>query len=303
MRTPLPLAALFAVASAAALAQTQPPLRDHRIYRSGIELTSIAATVTDRDGHLITDLPREAFEVFEDGERQVVTQFAHDRVPVGLGVLLDISDSMFGKRIQDARAAVDRFLFQLLDPADEFFLMAFNHHPRPLTGWTRAEDDVRRALAALRPTGGTAIYDAIIDALPIIDRRSRQRAALLVISDGADTASTTTLRELRSALLRSDAFVYAIAIDSADPRAINARINDQALREITGETGGRTEVVRTSAELSQACERIADELNSQYILGYTSSKAADGKYHSIRVKIAGADHRVRARNGYVATPD
>jgi Ca-activated chloride channel family protein len=303
VRTPLPLAALFAVASAATLAQTQPPLRDHRIYRSGIELTSIAATVTDRDGHLITDLPRDAFEVFEDGERQVVTQFAHDRVPVGLGVLLDISDSMFGKRIQDARAAVERFLFQLLDPADEFFVMAFNHRPRPLTGWTRAEDDVRRALAALRPTGGTAIYDAILDALPIIDRRSRQRAALLVISDGADTASTTTLRELRSALLRSDAFVYAIAIDSADPRAINARINDQALREITGETGGRTEVVRTSAELSQACERIADELNSQYILGYTSSKAADGKYHSIRVKIAGADHRVRARNGYVATPD
>jgi Ca-activated chloride channel family protein len=303
VRTPLPLAALFAVASAATLAQTQPPLRDHRIYRSGIELTSIAATVTDRDGHLITDLPRDAFEVFEDGERQVVTQFAHDRVPVGLGVLLDISDSMFGKRIQDARAAVERFLFQLLDPADEFFVMAFNHRPRPLTGWTRAEDDVRRALAALRPTGGTAIYDAILDALPIIDRRSRQRAALLVISDGADTASTTTLRELRSALLRSDAFVYAIAIDSADPRAINARINDQALREITGETGGRTEVVRTSAELSEACERIADELNSQYILGYTSAKGADGKYHSIRVKIAGADHRVRARNGYVATPD
>jgi Ca-activated chloride channel family protein len=303
VRTPLPLAALVAVASAAMLAQTQPPLRDHRVYRSGIELTSIAATVTDRDGHLITDLPRDAFEVFEDGERQVVTQFAHERVPIGLGVLLDISDSMFGKRIQDARAAVDRFLFELLDPADEFFLMAFNHRPRALTGWTRAEDDVRRALDALRPTGGTAIYDTIIDALPIIDRRSRQRAALLVISDGADTASSATLREVRSALLRSDAFVYAIAIDSSDPQAINARINAQALREITGETGGRTEVVRTSAELYAACGRIADELNSQYILGYTSTKGADGKYHSIRVKIIGADHRVRARNGYVATPD
>jgi Ca-activated chloride channel family protein len=299
----VPLAALVALASAVLFAQTQPPLRDHRLYRSGIELTSIAATVTDREGHLITDLPREAFEVFEDGERQVVTQFVHDRVAVGLGVLLDISDSMFGKRIRDARTAVDRFLFQLLDPADEFFLMAFNHRPRPLTGWTRAQDDVRRALDGLRPTGGTAIYDAIVEALPIVDRRTRQRAALLIISDGADTASTATLREVRSALLRSDAFVYAIAIDSADPQAINTRVNAQALREITSETGGRTEIVHTSAELVDACARIADELNSQYILGYTSSNGADGKYHSIRVKIAGADHRVRTRNGYVATPD
>lgn len=300
---PLPLAPLLAVASAAVLAQTQPPLRDHRLYRSGIELTSITATVTDRDGRLMADLPREAFDVYEDGERQVVTQFAHERVPVGVGVLLDISDSMHGKRIQDARAAVDRFLFQLLDPADEFFLLAFNHRPRPLTGWTRAQDEVRRALDALRPTGGTAIYDSIFAALPIIDRRSRQRAALLIISDGADTASSATMREVRSALVRSDAFVYAIAIDSADPQAINARVNAQALREITGETGGRTEVVRTSAEIYDACGRIADELNSQYILGYTSPKGADGTYHSIRVRIIGADYRVRARNGYVATPN
>jgi Ca-activated chloride channel family protein len=303
MRRTLPLAAMLALASAAAVAQTQPPLRDHRTFRSGIELTSIAATVTDRDGRLITDLPREAFEVFEDGERQVVTQFIHDRVSVGLGVLLDISDSMFGKRIRDARTAVDRFLFQLLDPADEFFLMAFNHRPRPLTGWTRAQDDVRRALDGLRPTGGTAIYDAIFEALPIVDRRTRQRAALLVISDGADTASSATLRELRSALLRSDTFVYAIAIDSADPRAINTRINAEALREITAETGGRTEIVRTSEEMIDACQRIADELNSQYILGYTSSKAGDGKYHSIRVRIAGTEHRVRALIGDVATPN
>src|SRR5437868_15033332 len=98
---PLPLAALLAVAASGLLAQAQPPLRDNRLYRSGIELTSIAATVTDRDGHLVADLTRDAFEVYEDGERQVITQFVHGRVPVGLGVLLDVSDSMFGRRIQD----------------------------------------------------------------------------------------------------------------------------------------------------------------------------------------------------------
>ena len=302
VRTPL-LVALAVAAAAVVPAHTQQGFRDRHVFRSGIELTSITATVIDREGRLVADLTRDAFEVYEDGELQKVTQFSYERVPIGLGVLLDISDSMFGKRIQDARGAVKRFLFELLDPADEFFLMAFNHRPRPVTGWTRVEAEVGRALDALKPTGGTAIYDAIFEALPILDRRTRQRAALLVISDGADTASTATLREVRSALLRSDTFVYAIAIDSSDPRAINAKINADALREITSETGGRTEIVRTSVELAEASERIAEELNSQYIVGYTSTHGADGKYHSIRVKIAGTDYRVRARNGYVAAPD
>jgi len=280
---------------------SQPPIADGKLFQSGIEITSITATVTDKEGRLIHDLPREAFEVYEDGVRQTITQFTRDRVPIGLGVLLDISDSMYGARIQDARAAVDRFLFDLLDPADEFFLLAFNHTPHPLTGWTRAQEDVRRALAGLRPTGGTAIYDAIGDALPLIAHRSRQRAALLVISDGADTASTATLRDVRSALLRSDAFVYAIAIDSPDRTPINTRVNPQTLREITNESGGRTEIVQRSAEIADATARIAEELNSQYLLGFTSPKGADGQYHSLRVRVPQAEYRVRARNGYVAS--
>ena len=280
---------------------TQPPITDNKLFQSGIEITSITATVTDKEGRLIHDLPREAFEIYEDGVRQTVTQFTRDRVPIGLGVLLDISDSMYGARIQDARTAVDRFLFDLLDPADEFFLLAFNHTPHPLTRWTRTQEDVRRALAALRPTGGTAIYDAIAESLSLVAHRSRQRAALLVISDGADTASTTTLRDVRSALLRSDAFVYAIAIDSPDRTPINTRVNPQALREITNESGGRTEVVQTSAEIADATARIAEELNSQYLLGFTSPKGADGQYHSLRVRVPHAEYRVRARNGYVAT--
>jgi Ca-activated chloride channel family protein len=288
------------VLAGALTADAQQPLRDNRPYRSGINLVSITATVTDREGHPAPDLTRDAFEIYEDGERQPITQFAHERVPVGLGVLLDISDSMYGKRIQDARAAVDRFLFELLDPADEFFLMAFNHKPRPLTGWTRTRDDIRRALDGLKPNGGTAIYDSIFEALPVLDRRTRERAALLIISDGADTASTSTLRELRSALLRSDVFVYAIAIDSPERRTINAGVNAEALRDITNQSGGRTEIIRSSEDLNDATARIAEELNTQYLLGYTSPKAADGNYHSIRVKVVGSDYRVRARNGYVA---
>ena len=289
-------------------AQSPSLLRADPPFRSGIEITSITATVTDAEGHLVTSLPREAFEVFEDGERQTVTQFTRERVPIGLGLLLDVSDSMFGKRIQDARAASDRFLFELLDPADEFFVLAFNHRPKTLTGWTRVQSEVQRALAGIQPSGGTALYDAIVAAMPIVERRSRERGALVVISDGADTASDVTIRDTRTAILRSDAFVYAIAIDSPERQAINTRVNIEALNEITSESGGRTEVVRSSADLDTATARIAEELNNQYVIGYTSSHTADGQYHSIRVRVAapsvpeGEQYRVRARRGYVATP-
>jgi Ca-activated chloride channel family protein len=298
---PLPLA--FAAALAGTLALTaatvpaQQPVRADRPFTSGVEIISITATVTDAEGHLVVGLPREAFEVFEDGERQVITQFTNERVPVGLGLLLDASDSMYGTRIKDARTAVDRFLFELLDPADEFFIFAFNHRPWPLTSWTRAHDEVQHALAATKPSGGTAIYDAVLESLPLMTKRTRQRAAILVISDGADTASNASLRDVRTALLRSDAFVYAIAIDSPDRQAINTRVNVDTLREITVETGGRTEVVRSSADLADATARIAEELNSQYVLGYSSSHPADGRFHSIRVRAAG--YRVGARHGYV----
>jgi VWFA-related protein len=261
---------------------------------------SVSATVTDRDGRLVTGLGGDRFEIYEDGVEQTLAVFTNERVPVGLGVLLDISDSMFGRRIADARNAVRRFLLQLLQPEDEFFVFAFNHRPRPLTGWTRAANEVDRALDSLRPSGGTAAYDAIVGALPLIETRSRERGALVVISDGADTASTATLRDVRAALLRSDAFVYAVAIDPPGAGAINTRVDTQALRQITAESGGNTELVQSSADLEAATARIAEELNSQYVLGYTPTHPPDGKYHSIRVRIAGSDLRVRARNGYVA---
>jgi Ca-activated chloride channel homolog len=295
----LTLAAAVAVLAAApaGLRAGQQPLRDDRPFKSGVELVSLTATVTDAEGHLVPGLPREAFEVFEDGERQSIAQFTNERVPLGLGLLLDISDSMFGKRIRDARAAVDRFLFDLLDPADEFFVLAFNHKPRPLTGWMRAREEVQRALAGVQPSGGTAIFDAILESLPLIATRNRQRAAILVISDGADTASNAQLRDVSAALLRSDAFVYAIAIDSPERQPINTRVNVDTLRQLTADSGGHTEVVHNSEELADASARIAQELNSQYVLGYSSTHAADNKFHSIRLRAAG--YKVVSRRGYV----
>jgi Ca-activated chloride channel homolog len=289
-----PSAAVLLVLAVSAAAAQKVPLR------SSIELTVVTATVRDADGKLVTGLPKEAFEVYEDGERRPIAQFTNERVPLGLGLLLDISDSMFGRRIKDAEAAVERFLLTLLDSKDAFFVMAFNHETRVLFGWKTDPAGVHDALAQLQPTGSTAIYDAVAAALPFIERRPRERAAIVLITDGADTASDTTLFDLRPALIRSDAFVYAIAIDTPEPQAIAKRVNAQTLTEITGQSGGRTEVVRTTADLETATAAIAEELNSQYVLGYSSSHPGDGQYHTIRVRTTNATYRVRARNGYVA---
>ncbi len=290
---------LTALAIATASATPRQIQRSDRVLRSGVDVVAVTATVLDAEGRLAQGLPREAFEVFEDGEPQTITQFTNERVPVGLGMLLDTSDSMFGQRMVDARAAVEQFLFELLHADDEFFVLAFNHYPHILTRWTSTPEDVRAALVAVKPSGGTAIYDAVVGALPMIGRRTRERAALVVISDGADTASDLTVGEVRTSLLRSDAFVYAIAIDSPSRQAINTRVNPAALGELTGQSGGRTEVVQDMDGLRAATARIAEELNSQYVMAYASPHATDGKYHSIRVRVTRPGYKVRARNGYV----
>ena len=283
--------------TAARAAAAQPP---GRRFETGIEVVTVTASVTDAEGRLVTDLAQDEFEVFEDGLPQTVTQFTRDRVPVGLVVLLDVSDSMVGLRLGDAREALDRFLFELLAREDEYALVIFNHQPTVVAPWTDDPARVTPALDALRGWGGTAIYDAVNASLPLLDRRRRQRGAAVVISDGADTASDIQLRDLRSRLLRTDAFIYAVGIDRDDPRAARTRINPYSLRQITDDTGGYTEIVKESSDLGPATARIADELNKQYTLGYTPSHPPDDKFHGIRVRVKRANHRVRARRGYVA---
>ena len=298
----LPLSAVGLLALSAAIGAQNTSgqiIRSDRVLRSGIDVVAVTVTVLDAEGRLVRDLPRDAFEVYEDGQPQTITQFTNERVPVGLGLLLDVSDSMFGQRIKDARVAVERFLFDLLDESDEFFVLAFNHYPHIISRWTSLPEDVRTPMSELKPFGGTAIYDAVLNALPMVARRNRERAALVVISDGADTASDATVSDVRTGLLRSDAFVYAIAIDSPKRQAINTRVNETALGEITGQSGGRTEVVRDMEGLQSATARIAEELNSQYVMAYATANAKDGRYHSIRVKVTRPGYKVRARNGYV----
>jgi Ca-activated chloride channel family protein len=269
-------------------------------FRIAVDTVQVSVTVTDTNGRLITGLTKDNFEIFEDGAPQSITVFTDERVPVSLGVLLDASDSMRGQRIADARAAVDRFVSTLLTEEDEVFIAAFNHAPRTVDPWTRPPAILAGKLNGLFPSGGTALYDALLASTSLFSRRTYARAALVVISDGVDTASDVTLRQANDALRRQEPLVYAIAIDFPGV-TLSTRVNPDALREITATSGGYTEVVRDSADLGPATERIANELNKQYTLGYVPSKPPDDSWRGIRVKVNLRDSLTRARRGYYAS--
>ncbi len=295
--------ARFVFAASAAFVMTAFAVAPHaQTFRGSVTTVEIPVTVTDNNNRLITGLTRDDFQVFEDGDEQPVTQFSDKRTPVSVGVLLDISDSMRGQPIVDARGALDRFMADLLDSGDEAFVGAFNHLPRILVQWTAPPARLAGRLADERPTGGTAIYDAIFASTSMFQRRQRTRAAMIVISDGADTASDHSLAQTRETLRRSDTFVYAVAIDSATEQRVSTRVSAEALREITGPSGGYTEVVRSSEDLGPATQRIAEELNSQYTLGFATTRPQDGSWRTIRVRVKNRDYIARARRGYFATP-
>lgn len=270
-------------------------------FRSRIDIVQVTVTVTDSEGRLVTGLTKDDFQIFEDGNAQEITQFTDARVPVSLGVLLDASDSMRGQPIVDARGALDRFVGELLLGEDEALVATFNHRPRLAATWTMPPSKTKDSLASLKPSGGTAIYDALASTSKLFEQRNHVRAAMVVISDGADTASDHSLVQALEDIRRSDALVYAIAIDSVDARE-STRVNPEALREITSLTGGYTEIVRSASDLGPATARIADELNKQYTLGYASSRAPDGTWRSIRVRVTNGKFFARARRGYYALP-
>ena len=270
-------------------------------FRSRIDVVQVTVSVTDASGRLITGLTQGDFQVFEDGVEQTITQFTDKRVPVSLGMLLDASDSMRGQAVIDARDAFDRFVGDLLLSEDEVFVATFNHMPRLLTKWTMPPMSLRGRLNELKPSGGTAIYDALADTSRLFEQRVNLRAAMIVVSDGADTASDRSLLQTIEVIRRNDAFVYAIAIDAPDGRE-STRVNPEALRDITSLTGGYTEVVKSAGDLGPATERIADELNKQYTIGYSSSKPPDGSWRPLRVRVRTGGYFVRARRGYFAPP-
>ena len=315
------------------LAQERPPADQGFTFKSSVELVSVNATVTDSNGHFVSGLRAEDFTILEDGERQRITQFESERVPVSLGIVLDTSGSMAGEKMDAARAALSRFVYDLLKPGDEMFLYRFDSWPVLVEGWTEDRARLMRGLGSVRPAGGTALYDAVAEAVPLAGEGSRRKKALVVISDGNDTNSTIRVDELQPLIRESEVLVYAVGLDDASsfgvtqrtqrielpggislpwpsgpsqrpgprPRAgAEAGVNERALRMITDDSGGRTEIIAGARNLDQATAGIANELSQQYFLGYVSTRPKDGRWHTIKVQLKNGNHQVRARRGFVA---
>ena len=298
----------------------------------------MTATVTDDNGRFVSGLRKEDFTVFEDDVRQDVTYFSNDRVPVSLGILLDASGSMTRDKMSAARSAIDRFIYDLLGKDDELFFLEFANRPNLIQEWTTDRRAISRAVVRVTPAGGTAMYDAIARALPPASVGCHPKKALLVISDGNDTNSRLSVGELRSLIRESEVLVYALGVDGTavtvrsgprirlpipipfpfpgrgPPRRLppivggggsrigaTERVNADALRQITDDTGGRTEIIRGFRDLNSATARIADELSKQYFLGYVSPGEKDGRWHATRVEVKDRRLTVRARRGYIAS--
>jgi Ca-activated chloride channel family protein len=344
--TRLRLAVLAATVAVAVTAVGAQPQDDGFKFKSGVELVNVTATVSDDNGHFVSGLTKDDFTVLEDGQPQEIAQFSNERVPVSLGILLDTSGSMTPEKMSSARSAIDRFIYDLLSKDDELFFMQFASVPDLLQGWTYDRRAISRAVGQVSAAGGTAMYDAIAQALPIAADGRNQKKALLVISDGNDTNSRTSVSQLRNMIRESEVMVYALGVDGSDVqtytpqprqpsgprfpipiprgrgrwpgfpiapqigfppigggwgRTGNEHVNENALRAITDDTGGRTEIVRGFGDLGGATQRLADELSQQYYIGYNNGGKKDGKWHAIKVDVRNRHYTVRARKGYVAS--
>jgi Ca-activated chloride channel family protein len=342
----LRLAVLAATVAAAVTAVGAQPQDDGFKFKSGVELVNVTATVSDDNGHFVSGLTKDDFTVLEDGQPQEIAQFSNERVPVSLGLLLDTSGSMTPEKMSSARSAIDRFIYDLLNKDDELFFMQFASVPDLLQGWTYDRRAISRAVGQVSAAGGTAMYDAIAQALPIAADGRNQKKAILVISDGNDTNSRTSVSQLRNMIRESEVMVYALGVDGSDVqtytpqprqpsgprfpipiprgrgrwpgfpmapqigfppiggvwgRTGNEHVNENALRAITDDTGGRTEIVRGFGDLGAATQRLADELSQQYYIGYNNGGKKDGKWHAIKVDVRNRHYTVRARKGYVAS--
>jgi Ca-activated chloride channel homolog len=357
-RTPLFLAAvvaLLALAVSAPMAQQSAGERgqDGFRFKSGVELINVTATVTDRSGRFYGNLRREDFIVYEDGQPMEVTHFSAERTPVSLGIVVDTSGSMVGEKWAAAVNSIDRFFRMMDNELDEFFLYRFSANADLVADWTSDRDRLAHVLGRIHPNGGTAMYDAAAEAVPMAHSGQNRKKAVVIISDGNDTSSRVGVSEVKQVVRETEVLVYAVGIDGnaqptfrrpqppirqPQPRlpipfpfpggrgtgrmpipqpggyppsgrggtysvgGADDRVNVMALREITDDSGGRTEIVRDFRDLDPAVASIADELSQQYYLGYPSPGHRDGRWHTIRVELRDPSLKVRARRGYVATP-
>jgi Ca-activated chloride channel homolog len=271
---------------------------DGFVFRKKVEEVVLHATVVDAQNHLVTDLPQDKFEVFEDGKLQKVTSFRKESVPVALGILIDNSGSMLPKR-----AKVNEAALQLVDASqqdDRVFVVNFGEDAFLDQDYTQDVGKLRAALQRVETRGSTALYDAVIAAVDHLNQTSQmQKKVLLVVTDGGDNASRATFQEtLRKLQSKNGPVLYTIALEQNQGRDAG---NRRSLSSLSEQTGGTAFFPSSLDQVQSIASEIARDIRSQYVIGYRSSNPhTPGVYHSIQVQaLQGSTKlRVATRAGY-----
>jgi Ca-activated chloride channel family protein len=283
------------------------PIGPGMVIRTNVKLALVNVNVTDPFDRIVVGLDQDNFRVFEDGVEQEILTFSSEDVPISLGVILDLSESMTNK-IDKARAAIMQFL-KAANKQDDFFLVGFNAEPELMSEFTHDPEKIQNCILLSTPRGRTALLDAIYLGLDYMRHSKRRRRALLIFSDGGDNHSRHSEKEIRRLVLEADVQLYAIGF--YDPlgypnRTLEEIHGPSLLEEITEMTGGQVSPGGHLDDLSAIAAKIGAELRHQYVLGYTSSNHDyDGQWRKIKVKLRpplGAPPLlVHAKIGYYAT--
>ena len=283
-------------------AQEPEPRDETPVFHSETNLIVLNASVLDKNGKLVTNIPQSAFKVYENGVEQPLKIFRREDVPVSMGLVIDNSGSMRDKRAKVAAASMA--LVKASNPQDEMFIVNFNDLPYLDQGFTNNTQKLEGALDRIDSRGGTAMRDAIGMSIDYLKHDGKKdKKVLLVVTDGNDNSSDETLEQLVRQARQSEVLIYCIGLlNEEEPR--EAKKAKRALKELAEASGGLDYYPKDLAEIDRITGEVAHEIRNQYILGYTpTDQALDGSFRKISVTVTGYGHpTVRTRNGYYATP-
>jgi Ca-activated chloride channel homolog len=262
----------------------------HGQFATRVNQVEVYATVTDPAGRVVKDLPREAFTIFEDDRPEALTTFMSGEFPAAVALAIDRSVSMAGKPLTMARTAGRAFIGRL-KPADRAMLIGISGEVDVLAPLGADKAPLLTALDTLDPWSTTALHDALIRSIDLLEDETGRRA-IVVLSDGEDRYSHATAAAVLDRARRSDVLIYPIAIGKTRP---------SLFAELAAVSGGRSFHLKDPQELAPTLNAIAEDLRSQYLIGYAPSKAwtpEDQEWRSITVRVNRPQLRVRARSGY-----
>jgi VWFA-related protein len=271
-------------------------------FSTDTRLVILPVSVSDKNGKLITNLPRESFKVFENGAEQPIKVFRREDVPISLGIIIDNSGSMRDKRAKVETASLD--LVKASNPRDEVFVVNFNDEAFLDVPFTNDIKKLEEGVARIDSRGGTAMRDAISMSIDYLkEKGKRDKKVILVITDGNDTASSGSLEKLIDRSRNGEVLIYAIGLLGEEEKR-EGRKAKRALDAITKESGGLSFYPKDSTEVDKIALQVAQDIRNQYTIAYSPSvQALDGSFRQIKVTVNGPGKpTVRTRTGYYASP-